>query len=57
MQQEGQEGRQKEAIWILKMLWHRLTRQRRVYNKKERDAVWSAEAPRQPHARGLLNDK
>ena len=57
MQKERQKGLQKIAIWAFKMFWRCLIRQRRVCEEKERGAVWSAEAPRQPHARGLLNDK
>ena len=41
----------------LKKLCHRLIRQRWCCDKRVRRAVWSAEAPRSAHTRGLINDK
>ena len=54
---KGNEDDRQEAIWAVNMLWHRLFQQQGLYNKRVAWAVWSAQAPRQPHARGLINDK
>ena len=41
----------------LKKLWHRLAREQGEAREKVGRAVWSPEAPRSAHTRGLINDK